>query len=80
MFKGSLQSNERKIYPCTYSNYAVHHDEACPSEGIDTSIHTPGTKWKRAVTFVIRQGNRPENLDRELGEPQRLLGRRGELK
>ena len=80
MFKGSLQSNESKIYPCTYSNYAVQHDDVCRSEEIDTNILTPATKWKRAVIFVIRHGNRPETMDRELGEPQSLHGRRGELK
>lgn len=80
MFKGSLQSNERRIYPCAYSNYAVRHDDVCRSEGMDTSILTPGTKWKRAVIFVICHGNRPETLDRELGQPKRLLGRCGELK
>jgi hypothetical protein len=80
MFKGSLQNKERKMYPCTYSNYAVRHDDMCRNEGTSTSILTPGTKWKRAVIFVIRHGNRPETLERELGEPKRLLGRRGELK
>jgi len=80
MLKVSLQSNERKIYPCTYSNYAVGHDDVWWREGIGTSILTPGTKWKRAVIFVIRHVNRPQTLDRELGESQRLFGCRGEVK
>jgi len=80
VFKVSLQSNERKIYPWSYSKYALGHDDVCRREGTDTNILTPGTKWKRAVIFVIRHGNRPEILDREPGEPQRLVGHRGELK
>jgi len=81
MFIGSLQNNERKVYSYTYSNYAVHHDDVCRSEGIGTNIIlTPRTKWKRAVIFVIRHGNRPETLNRELSEPQSLLRRHGELK
>ena len=79
---GPLQACNGTALPLlfTYSNYTVGHDGVCRSGGIDRSILTPGTKQKRAVIFIIRHGNRPETLDRELGDTQRLLGRREEIK